>query len=47
MDFTLQPGKISKPKGPLLVCVLDGYGERSRNAACAALPHAAGLLAGD
>ena len=39
MDFTLQPGKISKPKGPLLVCVLDGYGEQPqrcmrRSSAC-------------
>ena len=28
MDFTLQPHPtISKPEGPLLVCVLDGFGE--------------------
>lgn len=27
-DFTLKPHPtIPKPEGPLLVCVLDGYGE--------------------
>lgn len=29
MDFKLQPhASIAKPEGPLLVCVLDGWGER-------------------
>lgn len=28
-DFALKPHpKIAKPEGPLLVCVLDGFGER-------------------